>query len=199
MHAPDSRVLRNLQRYSVEAQTLLGQLELLAETEFKVQEVDLNGILTELRSGFQRTLGANRQLQFSLADDAFPIRSDEKAVRQILTDLIRQAKLAIPDSGKVEISTRNVRADGEKRVGAVQLTIRDSGKRLPQDRLDSAFQPFSARRSGLPNTGLSLTLVYHLVALTGGAIDVKSDQTGGTAFSIDFPAVSAVPAIGATA
>ncbi|MCX6625572.1 MAG: sensor histidine kinase, partial [Acidobacteria bacterium] len=72
----------------------------------------------------------------------------------------------------------------------VPLVVRDAGRTL-RARAASAFDPYIQARQGGHNSGLSMTLVHHCVALSGGTVEVKSEANCGTAFVLTFPAAAA--------
>ncbi len=78
------------------------------------------------------------------------------------------------------------------RVGdAVEMTIADDGKGMPEDVRQRVFEPFFTTRRGSGGTGLGLHLVYNLVTqLLGGTIACASTPGQGTQFTIRLPLVA---------
>lgn len=73
------------------------------------------------------------------------------------------------------------------------LTVRDTGRGIPPDRLAIIFTPFTQveRDETLGGPGLGLALVKGLVELHGGAVTAESAGTGqGSTFTVTFPLVA---------
>ncbi|MBE0557894.1 MAG: response regulator, partial [Proteobacteria bacterium] len=103
---------------------------------------------------------------------------------------------AMPDGGKVSISTANITIDspvrGYDQIEAgdyVTLTVCDSGIGIsPEDR-ERIFEPFYSKKvMGRSGTGLGMAVVWGTVKDHGGHIDLKSTVGMGTTFTLYFPA-----------
>lgn len=71
------------------------------------------------------------------------------------------------------------------------LEVRDSGGGIAEHDLKRIFEPFYTRKvMGVSGTGLGLTIVWNTVQEHGGHIDVTSDATSGTCFTMSFPVCS---------
>lgn len=125
--------------------------------------------------------------EFSDAGVRIITRLDRKAVNLwIDPDLIKQALLnimnnalhAMPDGGKLHISTK-------MRDEEIQIGIRDSGAGIQKEHLDSIFEPFFTTRSG--GVGLGLAIVNNIIKSHGGKMKVRSWLGRGTTFHISLP------------
>jgi signal transduction histidine kinase len=93
-------------------------------------------------------------------------RSDE--LREVLMNLLENARDAVNDQGNVTVSARRV-------DGRIELGVSDNGGGIPADLVPRIFDPhFSTRSSG---TGLGLAIVRRLVESWGGTVDVDSRRT----------------------
>lgn len=116
------------------------------------------------------------------------VRTDPLRLRQTLFNLVGNAVKFTEKGGvRVEFSTASMRGD------AIVLfcTVRDTGPGIPEDRIESIFQPFTQldgsytrRHSGL---GLGLGIVCRLMELFGGSIEVESAPDMGTAMHFAIP------------
>ncbi|HEX2188573.1 MAG TPA: ATP-binding protein [Longimicrobiaceae bacterium] len=100
-------------------------------------------------------------------------RSRVGELKEVIVNLLENARAALPDGGEIRISAAP--AGG----GAwVMLNVEDSGEGIPADLLPRIFEPqFSTRSSG---TGLGLAIVRRLVESWGGEVTVDSEPGQGT-------------------
>ncbi len=114
-----------------------------------------------------------------------PLYADERALKQILINLVSNAVKFTPEDGHIEVV-----ASGS-RDGFFQLMVRDDGPGIPKDKLDQIFLPFSRvdnrydRQSG--GTGLGLALVKGLAELHGGRAWIESELGHGSAVFVALP------------
>ena len=116
------------------------------------------------------------------------IESDPTRLRQILFNLVGNS-IKFTESGSVRI-----RMDTPVSLDTVRATLRfdviDTGIGIPQEKLDSLFQPFEqaesshARRYG--GTGLGLAISSQLAQLLGGELTVESQPGRGSRFRLDI-------------
>jgi PAS domain S-box-containing protein len=130
-----------------------------------------------------------------LIDEAAPagILGDEARLRQVLLNLLSNGVKFTEEGGEVFVLV-----DAEARGGGacrIELSVRDTGIGIPQDRMDRLFTSFSqvdastTRRFG--GTGLGLAISKRLVELMGGAISVESEKGAGSTFRISLPVTEA--------
>jgi signal transduction histidine kinase len=167
-----------------------------------IEECDrLNGLITQLLQ-FARPATANveavtnlpdvlgaamlslqkdrKDIHWSVRHDGNPVdlAIDENSLRQILFNILLNAKEAITDGGTIEIAAT------EKRGGAL-ITIADFGKGIPRKNLKNIFDPFFTTKE--KGVGLGLSLTRNLVEQHGGTIEVRSREGKGTRVSLWLP------------
>ena len=107
--------------------------------------------------------------------------------RQVLSNLVVNARDSMGKGGRLVIRTRDVRAsDGVH--GSVNIVLGDTGCGIPRDMLQSMFEPFVSTK-GEKGTGLGLWIVKGIVENHSGGIRVRSRQGQGTVFKLSFPIV----------
>jgi len=110
------------------------------------------------------------------------IRADEKRLRQVLINLLSNA-IKFTDVGSV---TFTVSFGSE---GKLRFAVRDTGIGIPQEKLQTVFQPFEqvsdAKRQS-EGTGLGLAISQEIVQLMGSEIEVQSDVGVGSIFWFDI-------------
>ena len=104
---------------------------------------------------------------------------DEERLKQVLTNLIKNAFKATPKKGKVEIFAEDMRDE-------VKVSVKDNGIGLPKDALDKIFRKFyqvdtsSTRERG--GSGLGLSICKGIIEAHGGKIWVESELGKGATF-----------------
>lgn len=143
--------------------TTLNINDLIADlTEFLGEEFSRAGISIERECG--------EKLPY--------IQGDERFLRQMLINLLKNAKAAMPDGGMIRLLTGS--SDE-----FVHITVEDTGTGIPEDILNKIFEPYFTTK--IDGTGLGLTMVYKVVKGHGGDITVQSREGSGTRFTIQLP------------
>jgi len=117
------------------------------------------------------------------------IRIDPGELQQVVINLILNAAQAMAGEGTLSLKLKQEKREG---TAGVTLTIADTGCGIPEGRLASVFDPFFTTKLG-EGTGLGLSISQSLIQNAGGLISAKNLKSGGAAFSIWLPAVSAMP------
>jgi signal transduction histidine kinase/ActR/RegA family two-component response regulator len=155
-------------------------------TELKLSEL-INTVLGTFELRLQE-----KELKISkYYDDQIPkiLVGDPVRISQILLNLLSNAVKFTSNGGVISITVNLLSQYDE--YSNIELVIADTGIGIPEDKLDTIFEPFvqsskdTARKYG--GTGLGLSIVKRLVNLMGGTIAVKSEITKGSAFSIFLP------------
>lgn len=114
---------------------------------------------------------------------------DPLRLKQILMNLLSNALKFTPSGGRIEINIRE-----EKRTNGfavIGFQVRDTGIGMSEEFQERIFQPFEQEiQEGARNkvgSGLGLSIVYNLVQLMGGSIDVDSEKYEGTVFTVKLP------------
>ncbi len=105
------------------------------------------------------------------------VRIDPSELQQVLINLLVNAIHAIPENGKVKISTHNIDPDH------VCIRISDNGQGIDSLRIDRIFDPFYSTK-GNEGTGLGLSISYGLVHRYGGSLEVDSEPGRGSVFKV---------------
>ena len=149
-------------------------------------EVNLNELIFDLLSIFRASLFTTHSIQEVLKpDDTIePIPGNRNNLKQIITNLVKNAIEAMPDGGTIELGTR-----GRINVGGqlyVELTIADTGQGMSPATLNNLFNPIASQK-GKSNSGVGLTIVKKLISDMQGTISCRSDAGIGTEFQILLP------------
>jgi two-component system phosphate regulon sensor histidine kinase PhoR len=116
------------------------------------------------------------------------VLADERAVEQVLLNLLDNAVKYMPSRGEVKIT-------GRSQEGRCEIEVRDNGLGIEAKHLARLFERFyrvdKGRSRDMGGTGLGLAIVKHLVAAMKGEIRVESQPGVGSAFTVVLP--EAVP------
>jgi signal transduction histidine kinase/DNA-binding response OmpR family regulator len=108
---------------------------------------------------------------------------DPHELREVLLNLMFNAADAMPDGGRIEITTR----PGQKPKTA-DLEVRDTGQGIPEEVRARIFEPFFSTK-GPKGSGLGLAVAYSVITRRGGQIGVDSTEGEGTTFTLNLPYV----------
>jgi two-component system, OmpR family, sensor kinase len=111
---------------------------------------------------------------------------NEGQIRQVLVNLIENAKRFSPKKGTIEIGV------GQKGEDEIILEVVDHGEGVPKQLRDKIFERFyradNSRNRETGGTGLGLAIVKEIVSLHRGTIQVLETKGGGATFRITLPA-----------
>ncbi len=165
--------------------------------ESKLRSTDLNHEVREVKELLSRTIPKMVQIEMGLADDLRPINGDSVQLEQILMNLALNAKDAMPEGGKLIISTENVTIQEEDQYIHPELTageyvllrVSDTGHGMDNETVERIFEPFFSTKSPGQGSGLGLAMVYGIIQSHNGHISCESKPGEGTTFKIYLPAI----------
>jgi protein-histidine pros-kinase len=155
--------------------------------ELTIESVTCQEVVEEVASTL-KSLALEKHLAFEIDVPREPlsIRSDRRAVRQVLLNLLGNA-IKFTEKGSVRLTLRHV-VDR----GIVRFSVEDSGRGIPEADRSRIFQAFSQinDKSTRPRegTGLGLHLSQSLAALLGGRVLFESEIGKGSSFTLELPA-----------
>ena len=192
---PHFDLLKNIEKQVKSGAQLTRQmLGYARKGKFNVKPVDLNKILEESAKTFGRTR-KEITIEQKLENDLFSVEVDPGQIEQVLLNLFVNAADAMPGGGKLFLKTQNVThlniKDDQyspKPGKYVQITISDTGSGMDKTTLERIFDPFFTTKEMGRGTGLGLASVYGIIKSHDGYIDVESEKSYGTTFTIFLPA-----------
>jgi len=162
------------------ANSIISEFLSLAKNKIiEMKPGNLNNILNVLFPLIQADafrLGISIQIESNPLPD---ISFDEKEIRQLILNLVRNALEAIEQGGIVKIKTYS-------KFSEIILEVSDTGQGIPKDILDQIGTPFLTTKEN--GTGLGLAVCCRIAQHHKAKIDVKTDSTG-TTFFIRFPSL----------
>ncbi|HEY0730182.1 MAG TPA: ATP-binding protein [Pyrinomonadaceae bacterium] len=121
----------------------------------------------------------------SYDDDAPLAYANAGKLQQVFTNLLLNARDAIPDGGRIVVSTSA--ADD----GSIVAEISDTGIGIAPENVAKIYDPFYTTKGVGQGTGLGLAVTYGIVQEHAGHISVDSKPGDGTTFRITLPAARA--------
>ena len=122
------------------------------------------------------------------------ILGDRTLLRQMMVNLVANAKDAMPEGGSLSISASNVKSGDlgfEPESPAVdqylRLTIADTGMGMPNDTQSRVFEPFFTTKNRPDRLGLGLSFVYGIVRIHSGRVEIESKRNEGTTVTLYLP------------
>ncbi len=180
------------------AASLTSQLLAFSRKQLlQIKTIDINELIRVLSKMLYRMIGEDIRLTLNLAPVLYKIKADAGQIEQVIMNLAINARDAMPDGGKLTISTSNcvidefyVEMNPYASTGDfVCLTISDNGVGIERNTIQNIFDPFFTTKDVGKGTGLGLSVVYGVVKQHSGWIDVDSQVNKGTIFKIYFPAI----------
>jgi two-component system, cell cycle sensor histidine kinase and response regulator CckA len=167
------------------------------QTESEQRPLDLNHQIEQARKILRRTIPRMIEIELRLSDSLSTINADPAQMEQLIMNLALNARDAMPEGGKLTISTENITLDDEycsMHLGAepgahVLVTMSDTGSGMDKETLENIFDPFFTTKAVGRGTGLGLAVVHGIVQQHCGRIICESEPGKGTTFKIHFPSL----------
>ena len=141
---------------------------------------------------------SNVHCNFDLPDDLWPVEIDDKQMKQVVKNLISNAREAMPNGGVVYVRAQNVTVFGSdslplKEGKYVKWSVEDHGTGIAEEHRERIFDPYftTKQKSDTTGIGLGLAICYSIVKKHDGFIAVHSEQQVGTTVDVYLPAAEA--------
>ncbi|MGE0363306.1 MAG: ATP-binding protein [Vicinamibacterales bacterium] len=195
------RRVETLRRSVAEATRITsGLLTFAGRNPVTASLVDVNAVLDDLAPMLSGLLGDHIQLTWDRAAMPVPVMLGQPQLAQLVLNLALNARDAMPDGGRLTVSTRRVdTGDAAAMPGPgtwVVLTLADNGHGMDDDVQRHMFEPFFTTRPG-QGTGLGLSICLGIVEQAGGHIAADSTPGRGTTIDLYLPwaGADAVPSV----
>ena len=157
-----------------------GFLKFMRPEELSLKQLDLNGLLKNIAT----LLEAEWQKQgtgfmFQLDPTLSAIMADEGLLHQAFFNIMLNACQAMPTGGKITIVTEL------EQPGVVKVSITDAGIGISAKEKEEIFKLYYTTKPD--GNGIGLSLVYRIVQLHDGLIDIVSEVGCGTTIIVRFP------------
>lgn len=191
--SPDgSEVSANLDVIAQEIQRLdrvvQGFLRFMRPQDLHLAPVNLNAVLSDVaRLTRPEAERAGVEIVPDLAPGLPAVTGDAELLQQACTNLVTNAIQAMPKGGRLTLATRLLPGGAPQGAppGAVEVRVRDEGIGIAPEELDKIFHLYYTTKEG--GSGIGLSLVYRIVQMHDGRIDVASAVGDGTTMILTLP------------
>jgi PAS domain S-box-containing protein len=156
--------------------------------------VDLNSVVQNIKKLLLMVIGEGHELIITPSPHKLTVLADVGQLEQILMNLAVNAHDAVPEGGRITISTELETLDPEVATAAgilpgsyATIVFSDNGAGIQKENLERIFEPFFTTKGEGRGTGLGLSIVYGIVRQHNGYIKVNSEVGFGTTFRIYLP------------
>src|SRR4029077_10891422 len=159
----------------------------------------LGDVVRGMDTMLRRLIGP--EIDFEIVVPAEPLRgvADSGQIQQSVMNLVRDARDAMPEGGRVTVRIDEVELDEDGAAAFVEgrpgryarLSVADTGTGMDAAIRAKLFEPFFTTKEQGKGTGLGLSIVYGIVKQSGGYISVVSEPGHGAAFLIYLPLATA--------
>jgi PAS domain S-box-containing protein len=156
--------------------------------------VDVNQLVVSLEDLLRRTIGETIDLEIAAADDLWSTLCDPNQLESALLNLAINARDAMPDGGRLTVTTANARLDSVTADTPalspgdyICIDVTDSGVGMSAEVAARAFDPFFTTKPIGQGTGLGLSMIYGFARQSNGHVTITSRLGQGTSIKLYLP------------
>jgi PAS domain S-box-containing protein len=181
---------------ALRAAALTRQLLAFARRQpLKLEVFDLGMLVADLEKMLRRLIGDQVALKTEIEEGLWPVQADRVQIEQVITNIVVNARDAMPNGGVVTVAARNqslapsdVAGNPELEAGDwILLSVTDTGSGMTDEVRSRVFEPFFTTKGPGKGTGLGLATCHGIVQQSGGRIQVESAPDKGTTISVRLP------------
>jgi len=159
------------------------------------RSVDLDGLIVGIEELVRGTVGPGIRVELDMSDGVWPVLCDPNQLENALLNVAINARDAMPDGGRLTISTRHmslrtpdVAGQDEAKPGDyVEIAVADTGTGMDEATRARVFEPFFTTKPIDQGTGLGLSQCYGFVRQSGGFVRLDSTPGQGTTVRLYLP------------
>jgi two-component system cell cycle sensor histidine kinase/response regulator CckA len=152
--------------------------------------IDVDSVVGPLLDLLSPLVGEQTTFRVELAAPGAIALLDRSQLEQVVTNLVVNARDAMPTGGVLEVKTCVTTSDGTTgdlaKGDYVQIVVKDNGTGMDAHTLAHLFEPYFTTKAG-HGTGLGLATVHGIVQQSGGHVGVSSVVDEGSVFVVSFP------------
>ena len=163
-----------------------GFLKFVRPEELNLAPVDVGALLSDVaRLMMPEAERVGTRIEVNVAPELPPVSGDAGLLQQACTNLVTNAIQAMPDGGAVTLGAYR------GTDGAIAVRVRDEGVGIPADDLERIFRLYYTTKP--QGSGIGLSMVYRIVQMHDGRIDVDSEVGRGTVMTMTLPVAPGPP------
>jgi two-component system cell cycle sensor histidine kinase/response regulator CckA len=199
-HRPSDAAYKDIMHIKSAANRAAGLVSnLLGFSRKQTQQVavlNLGESVSDIAPILKTALGEKIELKITSERDLWYVRADNNQIFNVVLNLARNARDAMPGGGRLTIRTRNVTERESQRMSNVVgfqpgeyvlIEVEDTGTGMSGEVMAKIFEPFFTTKGVGKGTGLGLASVYGIVKQSGGFIQPESEIGKGTTFKVYLP------------
>jgi len=160
-------------------------LDFARQSESTRARASLNNVIEDVLALSRHLIRTNGvELSLELAEELPWATVDVNQMKQVLLNLVHNALQAMPNGGKMKITTQS---GSRHQRDWVVVSVQDTGEGMAQLEQARIFEPFYTTKGNQGGTGLGLSVTYGIVTDHGGQIDVESQPGTGSKFMVWLP------------
>ena len=184
-----AEALDRIERETGRLDDLIGQLLLLERLEARAPDTeavdfDLTALLNEVVDDASFEASATQRAVEFEAESSCPMRGYPALIRSALDNVLRNAVRHTAEETTVEVSI-------DCREASAEVTIRDHGSGVPEEHIETLFEPFSrvadARERSTGGAGLGLAIARRAIEVHDGSVTARNHPDGGLEVVITLP------------
>ncbi len=186
--ALDQEVRENLQMIEKEGRRCVGIIENLLNfarpVPADIRPLDLEEILEATLKLVRYTLEREKiEIEWVRRSGLPPVSGDAQRLQQVFLNLILNAQHAMPEGGRLTLTTDLLERDGRRYCG---VSFADTGRGMTEEVQQKIFEPFftTSYEEGRKGTGLGLAISHAIIEEHGGWIEVRSEPGRGSSFLV---------------
>ncbi len=193
----EGNAIEKIHKNSIRSRALIKQLLNFARGgEFNPEYLSINSVIKDTVEVSGRIFHKQVKINYNFSDELYIVEADKTQLDQVLTNLIINARDAMPEGGEITFKTENVRLDKHFTMKNpnlspghyIRISVTDTGSGIPEELKDRIFEPFFTTKVKGKGTGLGLSTTYGIIKNHKGHIDFYSEDGNGTTFNIYLPA-----------
>ncbi len=179
-----TKLTADIRKAALRAQSLIKKMLRMARyQEPETLIIDPFESITELNDLLKTAVGSAIELQVNTTGAGGMVKVDPTSLENSMINLCVNARDAMPEGGKIEISIDQKKKNGED---FVVISIQDNGSGIPEEIKEKIFDPFFTTKAPGKGTGLGLSQVQDFVKESGGWLELSTGDSG-TRFSMYLP------------
>ena len=185
---PSREEVETIRKAGIECRDIINKLlSFSRQSSFEPVPLEVNRLIDESLELLVRQFGLDKIHIDKFYQENLPLLTlDATLVKQVFFNIINNARQAMSEDGRLQISTSLLKSTFHDNNDMVVINFSDNGVGIKKDDLQNVFKPFFTTKDGEGGVGVGLAIVQDIVNRHSGEIKVESKEGAGTTFTIRF-------------